>query len=545
VALVLLLLGGLGLPARPAQAEAHLRATKRVVVFDIQAGELSDPEIDALPDVIGKLIGSRPGFQVIPAAESHQALAVGEARESGCALSDACRAQIAQELRADLALSGSFTRGPRGYVLSLVLVEPGKAQSPTLASESMRLRKSLQLNVRLCVDRLLESETAPAAATATTTKQRVVIFQVPSDGVSGPEAAQVPDLIARVVASHPEYDVVSGAERDAGLQVADTGQPGCADSETCRARVASTLGAELVISASFERHRPGYRLSVSVTGPGTHKGPPRTSESMRLLTSLPLNVTLCLNRLFGWNDGPELFAVKPTPAAVVSVEPPPAPPATGADAAASPRPSEPAPEAGALAPPPPVQADEFFPALPPPGSAQRTQERALRALTAGSRDVLFGSGSTLQHWVLLDASGVPFDRLPCRHIVPAQSGWKLKLAADQTEAPVTLDLPSSFDFPAGQVLLVLPRKPFLPALTVPGSTERVLLWVLGLGGVAAFEVLGGLFEGGGAAIGSNATPPNPAVGIPLLASGGALLITVVALQALAHPGLEVTSLPGG
>jgi hypothetical protein len=191
-----------------------------------------------------------------------------------------------------------------------------------------------------------------------------------------------------------------------------------------------------------------------------------------------------------------------------------------------------------------VEADAF-PSLANSSGTFATGGTAETALQSpGSFDVLFGSGTASQHWVLVDSAGVPLDRLPCRRVVPPESGWKLKLAAERTESPMTLDLPSSFDFAPGRRLLVLPRKPFLPGLAQPGSTDRVLLWLLGLSGVAAFEVVGGLYAGGGAAIGSNTTPPNLTVAVPLMAAGGALLVTVVALQASARPGLDVTALPG-
>lgn len=87
--------------------------------------------------------------------------------------------------------------------------------------------------------------------------------------------------------------------------------PGCTLSRACRARIGRALRATLIVFGALAKQGAGYALSLEVAEARSGLEPARTVESMRLLKSLPRNVALCLNRLFGWSDPPRALAAGP------------------------------------------------------------------------------------------------------------------------------------------------------------------------------------------------------------------------------------------
>jgi hypothetical protein len=189
--------------------------------------------------------------------------------------------------------------------------------------------------------------------------QRVLVgdLQVPK-GEDAPLEEATKEISAALT-SHG-YEIVPANEVQAGLKHAK-GNTACFDDKGCLKRLAEQVHASLVIGGAVEKEKKGFTLTLSVAEAADPGGAIRTSESMRRLKNLPMNVGLCLQRLFKWSSDTAPPAV--APAALAEQPPPPAaapPPAVAAAPVAAP--VEPGPAAQVLSPTQPT-------AAPPPAAA--------------------------------------------------------------------------------------------------------------------------------------------------------------------------------
>lgn len=175
----------------------------------------------------------------------------------------------------------------------------------------MRLA-SIDLNVRLCMGRLFpaaapatqaETSSPPVAATPAEPaapaappagRSRVVV--VASGDAEAESIGALPVEISQALAGQP-VEVVSTAETRKAFGARAESLGDCQQSTKCREAVARGLGADVIVTATLDRAGKGWQLTMTRSSPGA--GEPRsTSERMKKLSNLTLNVRLCVGRLF-------------------------------------------------------------------------------------------------------------------------------------------------------------------------------------------------------------------------------------------------------
>ncbi len=194
-----------------------------------------------------------------------------------------------------------------------------------------------------------------AAAAAPVAPVRIVVFDIQADGIPGADVSQLPDLIGQIINGHPGYAAVPDDETHRALLAVRDSEPGCELSASCRRRIAHGLHAALTVFGSVQKRDRGYTLYLSLTHVEEDQPPVKTSESMKLLKSLPLNAHICLTRLFHW----ESESPQAKPAAAGDAKP------VSSDLAETVPPIEPEALAPAPASPSPPVPPEPAPASPP------------------------------------------------------------------------------------------------------------------------------------------------------------------------------------
>jgi hypothetical protein len=159
------------------------------------------------------------------------------------------------------------------------------------------------------------------SASAEPSAPRVLVLDMVLQGVAGSDASELPDLIALKL-SHNGYETVPAGVLHRVL--ADTtGLPAaCERQDVCRRTLARALKADFILATELTREKKGYRIEFKLLRADEKDPVKDTFETMRRRDSLPMNVDLCLRRLFVF---PAPVAVN-SPQAPLPIEPPPPPP---------------------------------------------------------------------------------------------------------------------------------------------------------------------------------------------------------------------------
>jgi TolB-like protein len=129
---------------------------------------------------------------------------------------------------------------------------------------------------------------------------RVVVLDDAGD-LRDAEVSRLSELIETTLRQHPAFVVVPNDESKAALVTLSTKKPACRTDEGCLAELGRQLKADHIVDASVSGSSGSYVLRVAVLDPSGKRAVARTSEPMKRLKSLALNVDLCLERLFQWN----------------------------------------------------------------------------------------------------------------------------------------------------------------------------------------------------------------------------------------------------
>jgi hypothetical protein len=216
---------------------------------------------------------------------------------------------------------------------------------------------------------LLTTVAVSRPASASTQRAAVLNIQAPAELRS--EAEQLPALIETVLASHDGYEAAPDGN-DYRARIQRLRGADCPTDELCRKKAVARLNVELIVSGSFQREGPKYVLTLTLERTDGGK-PETTSESMKSLKSLRLNVDLCLNRLLplvAAQPHQESPAERPGEPTVTPSSTPAAPASEVSDSARAPEPApapaSAAPEAPAPAPAPESPAVEALPSSSAP-----------------------------------------------------------------------------------------------------------------------------------------------------------------------------------
>jgi hypothetical protein len=208
-----------------------------------------------------------------------------------------------------------------------ILIGAGRPGAPTA-----RLPLLLAISLVLTSATVLAAESESASGLT-----RVAFIGADTQGQGTANVDPVADLVAGEVRKHPGYEVIGVSE--AARAVLSSEPPGdCLKDRRCRTSLAHTIRADTLITASLEPKRHGFRLALTIID--VHGRASRTTESMRHVESLGMNVRMCLDRLLSWNEpataAPALAApVVPAPAVSASVAGIKTPPSQPVSSAAS------------------------------------------------------------------------------------------------------------------------------------------------------------------------------------------------------------------
>ena len=149
---------------------------------------------------------------------------------------------------------------------------------------------------------------------------RVAVVEPQVVGVSRSEAGDLSNDIARQITKHRDYELVSDNEIEDAISH-QKGRGPCAADDTCLTGVARSVNADMVLSGSLKKTSSRYVLTLTLKSRGGNTPSGSTSQDMKQLKSLAMNVGLCLDELFKWKAAPP---PSPPPVAVSHPEPPPA-----------------------------------------------------------------------------------------------------------------------------------------------------------------------------------------------------------------------------
>ena len=287
-------------------------AADRVVIFDVQADGVAGPQVTQLPDLMGQLVETHDGLEVVPEGKTHEALSVRAAREPTCADSEACRWRVARDLHARFMLFGSLVKRDWAFVLYLALTETTSDRPAKRTSATLKQLTSLTQAVKVCLDRLFEwkgaTRTGPSgspfseatrsietpvvtpepAVSRSTEKsapehsgtQRVMVLDLRTIDVEPAAAAPFASLIAARIAAHPGYDVASADDVHRMMEQQVQKQAGgCTQDDACLVEISRKLSADVIVDGTLGKVGSSYVLTLVILRPADMKSNQRVSET--------------------------------------------------------------------------------------------------------------------------------------------------------------------------------------------------------------------------------------------------------------------------
>lgn len=169
---------------------------------------------------------------------------------------------------------------------------------------------------------------------------RVVVLDMVLKGVVGGDASELPDLIGMKLAKRGYKAIGSGEHHRALYETPDL-PADCERHDDCRLKLGRILKADFVLATKLSKDRKRYELELTVLHVNGNSKPRNARETMRLRESLPMNVDLCLSRVF--DALPEPLPVAEPNLPPVVRPPPVVEPAVAVDPVVNPQPSAPSP----------------------------------------------------------------------------------------------------------------------------------------------------------------------------------------------------------
>jgi TolB-like protein len=131
---------------------------------------------------------------------------------------------------------------------------------------------------------------------------RAVIFDLEADEETRPHLPEARATIEQLLADHAGFEPIADALMRRALIAKEAADPTCARSDVCRRSIGQSLHADHVLSGTLKKKGGRFFLEISVAPANTLDSPQTSSESMKHIKNLPVNVKLCLDRLFLWSD---------------------------------------------------------------------------------------------------------------------------------------------------------------------------------------------------------------------------------------------------
>jgi hypothetical protein len=299
------------------------------------------------------------GTAALPDRDVMAALTARKATSASCARDEGCAAAVARQLRAQVYVAGSLEHSGKTYVLTVARGEAAVEGKPHTTFERMKRLNSLDTNVQLCMARLFPAAApatgaeVPGAPTTTgaTAESHHRIMVVAYGNADGTSIDAIPGEIAEVLAG-PSAEIVPAPATRTAFAARKESLSDCQHQQTCRDDVARGLSADVVLTATLDKAGKAWVLSLTRDSPGDAQTQ-STSERMKKLSSLALNVRLCVGRLFPSAAGPVADlslddTAMATPPAVVTASSGPLP-APAAPSGSSPASTSEAPASGSTA----------------------------------------------------------------------------------------------------------------------------------------------------------------------------------------------------
>jgi hypothetical protein len=398
----------------PAAAEDAPAPRQRVLIVERHGGGADEKSAALLPSLIARELGARADLDVIADADVNAVLAGRHTDMGACAKDTGCVAAVADAVHADVVVGGMVQKSGKQFKLVLTVSRPREGSGETSATESMKYLKSLDLNVPICLDRILPSPHGPMAAASApppaasaapapppvaSDRRRIAVLGVSGKPADKDALAESGPLVESAIGAHATYEAVASAEIAAALKEAKAKTAAaCASRPKCASAIAKVTHADFVLAGTLKSAKRKYTLRLTLTPPASPDKAMSHQEEMKRLKSLGLNVKLSVDDLLKQADAtmpPPPPSPPPAPPAVAAADPPPPPPppapatpdsagpvtiplppdaAVAAPAAVPAAPEAPTAVAQADAPPPPPPADP--PSPPPPAATAAPAEVA-------------------------------------------------------------------------------------------------------------------------------------------------------------------------
>jgi hypothetical protein len=159
--------------------------------------------------------------------------------------------------------------------------------------------RSFRIVLALSCTALAFSSPAAAAESATPggipANGRFVVGGIESTADLSENASQAQDSLKDELRKRTSIQVLSYDALDRALEEARAQHPGCSG-DACVIAAARLLHADVLVAGSLTRDGKAWVLTVSATSLSSGN-PVKTSERMRHLKNVPMNVQLCLDRL--------------------------------------------------------------------------------------------------------------------------------------------------------------------------------------------------------------------------------------------------------
>jgi TolB-like protein len=210
-----------------------------------------DPGIAArIPDLVAQTLSHRPGYELVSRRDLQNILDDERTRQrKGCTQDEACVAQLAQKLQADLVLSGSIGQVGSSYLLTLVVTDPAQMGSARRVEEAVKQEQDLPAAVNACVGKLFDPQSVGAGFHLPEgRKLSFAVFDLKPSGLSPDVAQNLTQVLSVEVKGVEGSTVVSREDIFAMLRLLQVKmQVGCSD-DGCMTQIAGALGVDRLIT---------------------------------------------------------------------------------------------------------------------------------------------------------------------------------------------------------------------------------------------------------------------------------------------------------